>query len=127
MFTGLFETAGELVNKGVIQRVALDKFLVDSLEESAVTVEANLQVIVGNFILMADQRANILRLAEVHQARFRHGVDGDDVATIFLTAAQRGQGARVVSTRILADGDKQIRGVNVVDGDGAFTQADGLA
>ena len=74
----------------------------------------------------AEQPARPLRVLETQQAGFGQRVDGDDGGARPLGRLQRGQHARVIRARVLADHDDQVGGDEIGDVHRALADADRL-
>ncbi len=123
---GLVDVGAELIEELAVKQVAADHLAVDLLEQRAVAVEADLHVFVADLVRDAQGTLDRLRLLELHEARFRHRVDGDELAAVFLLLLKRSKRTRVVRAGVLAHGDDEVRVVHVLHDDGALAHAHGL-
>ena len=85
------------------------------------------QVVVGQRRARPEHAADLLRVAEAQQPGLGQRVDGDDRGAVRLGPLERGEHPRMVGARVLADDEDQVGPLEVVEGDRALADADGLA
>ena len=123
----------ELVEPG---RVPRDERVVDTVrvqrssseptEQRLIATEANREMQVGELGSAAGEATESLRVLEPQKAGFRERVHGKDPSAAALDLLQRREHPGVVRAGVLADHDHEIGGVEVLEGDRSFADADGL-
>ena len=98
----------------------------DRFEEGDIAVDLHLQEQVGKRRTSGDQLTGALWVDESHQARFRQGVDGDDLAAVLLAALQGREHPRMVGAGVLAHDDDHFGLVEVGQRYRSFADAQGF-
>ena len=96
-------------------RLLLEHRLHDALEQRHVAADAHLQVEVRDRGAAAEPGERLLRVREAHQAALAQRVDRDDARAAPLGGLQRGQHARVVRARVLADHEDRVGALEVLE------------
>ncbi len=106
--------------------LGLEQQQVERLKQREVTVDLDLEEMVGESRAVANDALRSLGILEAQQAGFRQRVDGDDVRAILLRLLQRDQHARMIRAWVLAGNDDELGLVEVVQSDAALADADRL-
>ncbi|GHE08264.1 hypothetical protein GCM10010339_55970 [Streptomyces alanosinicus] len=123
------EAGGVRADEGVVEHGAgplvlgLQQQPVERLEQGEIAAGADLQEPVGYRRAPAEDSAGLLRMLEADESGLRQRVDRDDLSAVALGLLQRGQHPRMVGARVLPHGEDEVRGVDVVQGDTAFADA----
>ncbi len=115
------------VDEGVVERVLFDEALVEQLEQREVAGHLELEVDIRDLGAPTHQIPYALRVLEADQSGLPQRVDRDDAGPALLRLGQGVQHAGVVRARVLADHEDQLGGMQILEGDAALADADGLA
>jgi len=97
----------------------------DGPQQGVVAVGFDLQVLGGKGGGLSKQSGDFLWVGKGDEARFFEWVDGDDLGAIFSGFFQGTQHAGVIGPRVLSHADDGVGGVEIVERDGSFADADG--